>query len=121
MSDDNEKEKKHYRFEIRPYPATISAVSSVDNVASYVVGDQATAMSIRTAVCSLDNHDLTAVRNHAIPPHVDIPDSKKSHDLAASYAEAELSERDKKSGWFKTWGGWIVAAILALIAAVASS
>jgi hypothetical protein len=105
------------RLILTTHPAEIKAtpVGSVDIIAEYVVGDQSTAMSIRESVCSLDLHDLTAVGNGVIPSHVTVPDTASSKALAASYAKAELVNRANKSGWLKTWGGWIVAVVLALV------
>jgi len=86
----------------------VSAVSSVDQLAPFVVSDQATATAIKSAVCRLDIHDLTAMRGKVIPAHVSIPDNENSIALASAYAEAELNDRDKKSGWWKSWIGWAI-------------
>ncbi len=89
--------------------ATVTAVSSVDMLAPLVVEDRGTATAIKSAVCKLDDHDLTALRDNVIPGHVNIPDNENSKALARSYAGAELSDRDKKSSWWKSWIGWAMA------------
>ena len=109
---------KPARLCLKTYKASVSAVSSVDMLAPFVVEDSGTATAIKFAVCDLDIHDLTAVRDSVIPGHVNIPDGDNSTALASSYAAAELADREKKSGWWKSGIYWTVLIVCAVVAAL---